>query len=189
MKSKWLIIAVLFPAISLSQESSSKSHLNTIASVGLAVGESTAKPLYQLSAGLAYDRYFAGIGAGIDQYNFNSVPLFADWRMNFGKARQVFLYTNCGYNFTYNNDGSNSPFFKTTDRFYGGFYMDAGIGYRIRLNSLHRLLLSAGYSQKNVNNKVGYTYPCTVPPCLEEIYIYHYTLGRIITKLSWELGK
>jgi len=189
MKSKWFIIAVLFPAVIFSQESSSKSRLNIIATVGMAAGESTAKPLFQLESGFTFDRWFMGIGIGIDQYNLKSIPLFADWRMNFGKARSGFLYANGGYNFPYGNKSNFNYFYESTDRFTGGFYMDAGVGYRIRLGSLHRLLFSAGYSQKNIVNKVGYTYPCLVAPCPEEIHNYHYNFGRVITKLSWEMGR
>jgi hypothetical protein len=188
MKSTWLIIAVLFPVVSFSQESLSKSRFNMVTSVGVVAGESTAKPLFQLVSGFSYDRWFTGIGIGLDQYKFKSIPLFADWRMHFGKKRSGYVYANGGYNFAYNNKSDNDNFYKTTDRFYGGFYMDAGLGYRIRLSSLHRLLLSAGYSQKNIINKIGYTYPCFVAPCPEEVYNYRYNPGRIITKLSWEFG-
>jgi hypothetical protein len=115
--------------------------------------------------------------------------VFADWRMNFGNTRSFFLFANGGYNFSYDNKNENNNVFKTTDRFYGGLYMDAGLGYRLRLNALHRLLFSAGYSQKNIVNEIGYTYPCFNPPCNEETFRYHYNLGRITGKLSWEFGK
>jgi hypothetical protein len=189
MKNKWLIIAVLFPVVSFSQENSSRPRFHTIASVGVAAGESTAKPLFQLVPGFSYDRWFTGIGIGLDQYNFTTIPLFADWRVNFGKTRSGFLYANGGYNFSVNNKSGIDNWFKTTDRFEGGLYMDAGLGYRIRMGPLHRLLFSAGYSQKNITNIVGYTYQCFNPPCTEEVYRYHYNLGRIVTKLSWEIGR
>jgi hypothetical protein len=189
MKRQWFIITVLFPVVIFSQENSTRLHLHTIVTVGMAAGESTVKPLAQLEAGVFHDRIFTGLGFGLDQYNFKSIPLFVDARMHFGKARSVFVYGNGGYNFPYSNRSDDSNFFKTTDRFYGGFYMDAGIGYRILVNPSHRLLFSAGYSQKNIVNKIGYTYPCLAPPCDEMIYNYHYKLGRIVTKLSWEFGK
>jgi hypothetical protein len=191
MKNKWFIIAVLFPFVSFSQGNVQKGEIAAIASVGLIAGESTAKPLFQLSGGLAVDRWYAGIGFGLDRYRFSSMPLFADWRMSLGKRQLAFLYGNAGYNFPTRRDNKkdDNNFFKTTDRFYGGFYMDAGVGYRIRLSPLHRLLLSAGYSRKELNNKVGYTYICWDGPCPEEIYNYHYKLGRIMAKISWEFGK
>jgi hypothetical protein len=189
MKTKWFIIAAFFPLFTFSQDKKPCPCLNTIISGGVVAGESAAKPLAQLETGIKYDRYFTGIGIGLDHYYLKSIPLFAGWRMNFGKTRLFFLYINEGYNFPYNNKSLNDNTFKTTDDFNGGFYMDAGVGYRILLTSYHRLLFSAGYSRKDIVNKVGYTYPCFDPPCLEQIYNYRYSLGRIITKLSWEFGK
>jgi len=189
MKSKWFLIAVLFPALSFSQGSASGSSFHTIVSAGVVAGESTAKPLFQLSSGFNYDRWFTGIGVGVDHYNLKSVPVFADGRFYFGKTASGFVYANGGYNFPYGNQRNEEDFFKTSDRFSGGIYMDAGLGYRVRLNSWQRLLFSAGYSRKNIVHQVGYTYPCLVEPCQEEVYKYHYSLGRITAKLSWGFGK
>jgi hypothetical protein len=189
MKKQWFIIAVLFPIQMLSQENSTRPYIHTIATVGMAAGQSTVKPLGQIEAGFFRDRLFAGIGAGVDPYRFKSIPFFVDGRWHFGKMRSLFLYGNGGYNLPFDNRTEQENFFKTSDRFYGGLYMDAGIGYRVRLNSSQHILMSAGYSQKNLKNKVGFTYPCFMPPCEEMMYDYNYKLGRIVTKLSWEFGK
>jgi len=186
---KWLIIAVLFPAFSFCQSSRSSANLHTILSIGVVAGESTAKPLGQFSAGLTYNRFFTGVGVGLDHYRFKSIPLFADWRMNFGKTRSVFVFANGGYNFSYGNDELEQDLWSISSHFSGGLYFDAGFGYRLRLSSLHRLSLSAGYSQKNMVNEASYPVPCFNPPCSEEVYRYHYNLGRITGKLSWEFGK
>jgi hypothetical protein len=190
MKNKWLLIVVFFPALCFSQKNTAKARLTSIAAVGFAAGESTAKPLFQLSGGFSYGRSFMGIGAGLDQYKFNSIPLFADWRYNFGKARVGFLYANGGYNFPGKNKNRENNWFDSGDNYSGGFYIDAGLGYRIRLsNPSHRLLFSAGYSRKTLTNKVTYTYECLVPPCPEHVSTYKYELGRILAKFSWEFGK
>lgn len=189
MKSQWLIITVLFPFLSFSQENSSRIRVHTIATVGMAAGESTVKPLFQVESGIVHRKWFGGAGIGLDQYNFKSIPVFLDGRFHFGKTMSAFVYGNGGYNFPYKNKSGIDNFFKTTDKFYGGLYIDAGVGYRVRLNSSHRLQMSAGYSQKNIRNKIGYTFICFSPPCLEEIYNYHYKLGRILAKVSWEFGK
>jgi len=190
MKNKLFAIALFCSVQAFSQQSESRTRLTTIASVGLVAGESSAKPLIQLSGGFSYGRYFSGIGIGMDQYRFNSIPLFADWRINWGKARLGFVYANAGYNFPVKNKSSTGGWSNTTDRFIGGFYADAGIGYRIRLsNPMHRLLFSAGYSQKTIRNEIGYTYECFVAPCPEQIYTYKYELGRIVAKFSWEFGR
>ncbi|MDP4265227.1 MAG: hypothetical protein Q8941_22055 [Bacteroidota bacterium] len=191
MQSKWFIIAVLLPVVSFSQGNSSRSSLNTIVSVGMASGQSTAKPLFQWTGGMSYGRYFSGVGIGYDQYQFNSIPVFADWRMGIGQNKLAFVYADGGYNFP-GSYKSDPEYLKTSDRLKGGFYMDAGIGYRIPLSRLHRLVFSAGYSRKNNAQEKIFTYPCGVDPCIDtpqDVYTYHYNFSRIITKLSWELGK
>ena len=91
------MIAVLFPVMCYSQDKT-KVSLHTIVSAGVAAGESTAKPLAQVAAGFHYDRFFTGIGVGMDNYHFKSIPLFADWRMNFGNKQSIFVFANGGYN-------------------------------------------------------------------------------------------
>jgi hypothetical protein len=189
MKTNCLIIAALFPLCVFSQDRKPCSCLNTIVSAGVVAGQSAAKPSMQAETGLNYDRYFTGIGIGFDHYYLKSIPLFADWRINFGKTRPAFLYAGGGYNFPYNNH--NDIFFDiagTRNHYHGGFYMDAGLGYRVHINSYHRLLLSAGYSQKNISNR-SVSYFCEIVPCHETVYYYHYSLGRIVARLSWEFGK
>ena len=188
MENKWLIIAMLFPVFSFSQNSAPKGELAAITSVGIAGGESIAKPLFQVTTGVNFHTWFVGLGGGADQYRFESYPVFADWRLNFGKQQVGFVYANAGYHFPSHSKATDDEFL-TTDKLQGGFYMDAGVGYRVKLGALHRLLFSAGYSQKDVKNTVGFTFPCLVPPCPEEIYNYQYRLGRVVAKLSWEFGK
>lgn len=191
MKKWWWFIAVLFPLLSFSQGKTEKTRFQAITSAGLIAGESTAKPLFQLSSGLKYGRWFTGIGSGLDLYKFSSIPLFADGRVSFGKNGLTFLYAHGGYNIpTGGLMSERDNFSKTKDRFYGGIYLDAGIGYRVPTkNPLHRILFSAGYSQKNLKNTVVYVYPCLNPPCFEEVYNYYYHLGRIVAKISWEFGR
>lgn len=186
-----LLILLLFPFSVYSQQSACSCRFQGILSAGIAAGESTAKPVFQFSGGLATNKFFAGAGFGLDFYRFHSVPIYADMRMNLGKMKGGFVYTQTGYNIPFDYKGTQAwaSDFRTTDKSTGGFYLDAGIGYRVQLKSWHRLLFSAGFSHKRINNIVGYTYPCLLPPCTEDIYRYRYNLGRIITKFSWEFSK
>lgn len=164
-----------------------------ITSVGLIAGESTAKPLYQLSGGLVFGRWFAGVGGGYDQYKFNTFPVFVDGRVSFGKKKPGFLYAHIGYNFPSTGLKSREiwGFTIEDDRFDGGIYMDAGVGYRINLGRQHRLLFSVGYSRKHLGNTVEYVYTraCFPEPCDPTVYEYEYKLGRILMKLSWAFGR
>ena len=181
---------MLFPALSFAQQNPNGSRFHTIVSGGMMAGESIAKPLFQLSAGWTHhQRWFTGIGTGIDLYNLRSIPLFADGRMSLGKKQSFFVYANAGYNFPVGNKNDAEDYFKITDKFYGGFYWDAGAGYNLRLHAMHRLSLSAGYSYKKLSNKTGYGFTCPGGNCPEQIYIYHYYMGRIAAKLGWEIGR
>lgn len=190
MFRNWIIL-LLFPVNLLAQKNPCPCPFQAVLSTGVLGGESTAKPLFQLSGGLNYKRFFAGLGGGADFYRFKSIPVYADLRYNFGKMSPGFLYGNAGYSFPFDNGSAVEweSSFITTNRYKGGFYMDAGLGYRIRLGGWNNLLLSAGYSYKRISELTGYTYPCLIEPCPEEIYRKQYNLGRVVTKLSWELSR
>lgn len=182
----FFLLALPF-AVAAQQKPSCSCGVRGVLSSGILAGQSPVKPLFQVSAGLSRGKYFTGAGIGIDPYRFQSIPLFADLRLITGKYQNGFLYAHGGYNFPYNNTVSIDNV-KTTDRYQGGFYFDAGAGYRIVLQRSHLLLLSAGFSQKQITHVEGYTYPCLVAPCIEDVHRYRYTLGRMVAKLSWEFG-
>ena len=189
MRQVIIILLVFFLPLSLfaQNKKASKPGWRVITSAGLMAGESDNKPAFQLSGGIVRDRYFAGIGIGYETYRFNSFPVFADWRVDFGKKRTGFLYANGGYNFPGHNK-EESEFSKTADRLKGGFYMDAGIGYRICLGTFHRLAFSAGYSRKDIRHIKTFVYPCFTGDCPDDIHEFKYSLGRMVAKMSWELG-
>ena len=189
MKRKWFIIAVLFFFFLFAQQSSSRSSLHTIASLGVAVGESTAKPLMQITSGFYYKKWFTGLGAGLDLYNLKSIPLFVDYRFFFGKKYTCFLYADAGYNIPFGNKSDVEGYSKHKDRFYGGVYVDAGAGYRIALGDRHRILISAGYSRKDVFHNIEYVYGGGPDPGMEQEYNYHYMFGRIAARVNWDFGR
>lgn len=187
MRKEIFLFCLLWPLLSLAQTQKQPLKLGAIGSVGLATGQSNTKSLFQLSGGVKYSRFFTGVGIGYDTYEFNSVPVFVDWRVRFGKRQTGFLYANGGYNFPgkYKED---TDFSKTEDGIKGGFYTDLGLGYRIPLGGLHRLAISAGFSQKNITQRKVFVFPCLTGDCPEDTREYKYRFNRIVAKLSWELG-
>jgi hypothetical protein len=192
---KRLGIVLLFLPISLvaQQKKTIKPGWRSIATAGFTAGESGASPVFQLSGGITYSCFFNGIGIGYDLYEFNSFPLFADWRMSFGKQQLVFVYAMPGYNIPGKFTKEVADFRTVAESQTGGFYMDAGIGYRIPLGLLNHLSFSTGYVRKSVSHEKIYTTPCgNIMPCTDpppDKYVYRYNYGLITTKLSWELGK
>lgn len=186
-----ILIILTLPGMAVCQEEQkafTKVSLQTVGSIGIIGGETGVKPVFQIISGLTQSRYFAGLGAGYDNYRFRSIPLFADIRFGFGKKQFVFAYGDLGYNLPLEPKFGNNDF-QTTSIYSGGVYLDLGLGYRHRLNKKNSILFSFGYSRKDVNHKEGTTYPCFNPPCYEEMSYYHYKLGRIVTKLSWQFNK
>lgn len=194
LMKRWGIILLFLPIGLIAQiKRTVKPGWRSIATAGFAAGESGASPVFQLSGGITYNRFFYGIGMGYDPYEFNSFPLFADWRMSFGKQQLVFVYAMPGYNIPGKFTKEVNFFSDVDEKMKGGFYMDAGIGYRIPLALLHRLSFSAGYVRKSLSHEKIYSYPCGIVPCTDlpqpDKYVYRYSYGLITTKLSWELGK
>jgi len=185
-----LLIVLGLPWAALSQQNkktTKKVSLQTIGSLGIVGGQSGVKPVFQIVSGIRQSKYFGGIGLGYDNYLYKSLPLFADMRIDFSKKQIVFAYGDLGYNIPVGNK-SGDDFFKTTNLYYGGIYLDAGLGFRHRLNNKNSFLFSLGYTRKDINNKEGYTYPCFNPPCPESISYSKYSMGRVVTRLSWEFG-
>ena len=184
-------LVILFLPVSLTAQSKDCScKFQAIGSVGLAAGESPIKPFFQFSAGKTYKGLFFGGGTGLDFYRYKSVPLFADLRYSVGPGRSVFLYNQAGYNFPFDNKVqkplTSSSF--TPYSYKGGFYWDAGLGYKFKLGNRSRLIASAGFSHKRINYILKYAYPCLLEPCPEDRTVYQYNLGRIVAKLGWEIN-
>jgi hypothetical protein len=186
MRSLGVILLLLPFGLFAQNKTVSKPGWRMTTATGLVTGETNTRAVFQISGGLVYRHHFAGIGFGYDMYGFNSFPLFAGWNMDFGRKRIGFLYAHAGYSLPghYKKD---EEFSKTADRLRGGFYMDAGIGYRFHLGSFNHLSFSAGYSRKDLTHKETFTF-CTTGDCAPDIHEYKYRYGRMIAKLSWELG-
>jgi hypothetical protein len=179
-------IALFFLLMSLVSFSQDKTKLRILTSVGIMGGESGARPVYQMSAGLAFGRYYLGAGFGQDRYKFNSLPLFADFRADLGVKRVIFTYLNAGYNFSQKIEEEFS-WMQTGFSHDGGLYFDAGLGCRVFLGKKNKLLFSAGYSRKDISLNRTFTMGCLIGECPDAISRYQYRLGRIATKISWEL--
>lgn len=190
MRQYLLLMALALPFAAITQQNKKATDnvwLQTIGSAAIVGGQSGVKPVFQLVSGIRKSIYFAGIGVGYDNYLYKSLPVFADMRIDFSKKQIVFAYGDLGYNIPVGLKTSTDVF-KTTDLYYGGIYIDAGLGYRHKINNKNNFLFSFGYTLKDINKKEGYTYPCINPPCTENISYYKYRMGRVVTRVSWEFG-
>jgi len=188
---KITIVLILLPLSFFAQEKETvKKNFRSIAGAGIAGGQTGVAPVFDVSGGITYGRYFTGIGIGFDSYQFDAFPVFADWRVGFGRKQLLFAYANPGYTIPESHKNEGEPF--RVDRMQGGFFIDAGLGYRIPINFMNRISFSAGYRHKSITHETTYNSICGSVPCAEippTMYVNRYKYGVITTKLSWELGK
>ena len=188
-----LVIVMFLPLFCFGQtKGKGKAGFHSIIGGGAMIGETKTKAFFQYSGGLQFDRYFTGIGIGYDAYKLNTIPVFADWRMNFGPRRVLFVYANVGASLAANVQKEEK-----TDYSRGftrpGLYTDGGFGYRLPLGNSHRLTLSVGHSFKRITDVHEFTYPCGLVPCNQPTATttnaYRYNYNRIVVKTGWEFGK
>ena len=162
-----------------------KLALHSINLVGLQNGSSGSSLSLQSIASVSVKHSFAGIGAGLDLYKLRSIPLFVDLRQELGgKKRNLFLYGDVGYNLPWLTDEQkNLQQQFNNDNMKASLYYDAGFGYQIRFQR-DILLLSAGYSYKELKNRVG-EYACPVMGCGVVEQTYRYRMPRIVVKAGW----
>ncbi len=158
-------------------------------SVGLIEGQAGSAFQPQTINGVQYKSWFGGVGVGLDYYRLRSIPLFADIRKEFGKnGNHFFIYADAGTNFYWERDKDVKQF-PANDKVKNGFYGEAGLGYKFRLNSKIALFISGGYSYKKltetgnnyslnyITNPVGF--PVDDNPSPEKI---NYNLNRLVLK-------
>ena len=153
--------------------------VNQFATAG---GENHMNTAFQTINGIKFTDWFAGIGIGIDNYRYKTLPLFLDGRWHFGEDKKAFFYGDLGYNFPMKNKPGKEVYYYNTYDFSGGIYTDFGIGFQLSLNKYSSLSFSLGHSFKKLQNEIGVTMQCLVGPCSVDYSKYDYELGRMVLK-------
>lgn len=191
MKIRLIIYILLSTALATyvkAQELPSpvRHHFTSINQVGLLTGSAGQAATIQTINGLTWSKWFAGVGTGIDYYGTRSIPLFVDLRRNFNtKAKGLFVYADGGINFPWISDGQKQsrPYTGTSSK---GLYLDAGAGLRFKLKNSSALILSAGYSYKQVKDRTDLM-TIWIWPTPEKSYEYYkYDYRRIVMKIGLE---
>jgi hypothetical protein len=96
-----LIIALCFCSLMATAQSKQKIKFSNITNIGWLKGSSQNALTIQTINGIKLDKWFIGIGVGLDDYGATSVPVFVDVRRNFGNQKwQPLLYADAGINYT-----------------------------------------------------------------------------------------
>jgi hypothetical protein len=180
-KSSFLLLIsfVMVSALSAQKKKVRFQSVNQFAIVG---GKNHVNTAFQAINGIKFSNWFSGIGIGIDNYRYKTLPLFADARWHFGENKKAFLYGDLGYNFPLKNKPGKEVYYYNTYDFTGGVYTDFGIGFQLSLNKYSFLIFSLGHSYKKLQNKISVVTQCLVAPCPVDYSQYDYKFGRMILK-------
>ena len=190
MVKKYLIV-IVFISINLflnAQEKKPAYQFHSINSVALVNGNNSVSAGLQSVNGFKKGSWFAGAGVGIDYYLYRTVPLFADLRYEFGrKKNNFFAYADAGINFSWIQDHfiDNPSIWNgnTSNSFKNGTYNDIGLGYNVKMKKENALVLSLGYSYKNLKETESYIDWRTSELLKRE---NNYNLRRIMLKVGWQ---
>lgn len=173
----------LFLLISFSTSAQkNRIRFQSINNVGIALGQSEPDWTLQTINGIKFSNWYTGIGIGIDDYRYKTLPLFIDGRWNFGEKKEGFVYGDFGYNFPMKDKPGKEVSYYNTYHFTGGIYTDIGIGFQSRLYKKSSLLFSLGYSYKELQTKIGTTICPFIGPCYVDYSKYEFNYGRIALK-------
>ncbi len=165
---------------------------HSINDVGLLEGETGSAFQLRTINGTQYKSWFAGIGVGLDFYRLRTIPLFMDFRKEFGRSsNKLFVYSDMGINFSWVTDQQKTSNVGN-DKFGNGFYGDWGFGYKILVRKNNNLLLSLGYSHKKTVETYDQVYynpgiyfgQETQPE--DPTQKINYSLNRLSIKVGWE---
>ena len=115
---------------------------------------SGTKNSFQLQTinGLRYKEFSAGIGVGMDNYYYKSIPVFLHLTRKISiKNFSPFIYTDIGFNLP--EDRKAEEEFWETSYYSKGLYFDLGIGYSLPLYKKMSMTFALGYSQKHLEEK------------------------------------
>jgi hypothetical protein len=190
MKQEIFFAVGLFLMMNVMGQQTGKCNYHSINNVAVLKGGSDASLQLQTISGVQYKNFFGGIGVGLDNYYFKTVPLFVDLRKNFlEKKKTPFAYVDLGVNIPWDRAKIESW---STSYYSSGFLYDMGVGYSIPIKGRFSLNLSAGYSEKILNESrettnwgwidfMGFGKPAIMS---KDTADYKYTFRRVSLKIG-----
>jgi hypothetical protein len=182
-----LILLIIAMATNFMSHAQKKLAFSSQTYVGIVTGEANTEVQLQTINGLKWNKWFGGIGTGIDWYYLRSIPLFASvTRSLWQKEKRSFILSgDVGINFPW--QGNIYYDFPPYDRKQSsGLYWGSGLGYKLGVGKAdNAILMQFGYSYKKLGEKITSAVPCLIAPCPEITEKYDYRLKRLSFKLGW----
>lgn len=163
MKKATILLLALFNSLAFAQVESDQVELtkkvNSLvmsSSLGLHFNEiyfnnNPASLNMQHTIGWQFnERLIAGLGFGIEHYEFIMVPTFLDLRFNMDKSKNpLFIINKTGYSHPWPNNMESS-------KNIGGYYSFTGFGYRSKFTDALSIEFCAGYKHQQAQRKDNY---------------------------------
>lgn len=181
MKTFLLLILFVF-VTAVSQAQTRKLKFHSLNSVSITTGESGMTAAYETVNGFEFSTWFTGLGLGLDNYHFKSIPVFLDTRKYVGSKKLVFVFGNTGADFPAEKQAAKEFTYHDYYYFKAGFYADAGIGYRFAVIKKPKLVLSVSNSYKSMHARNGNHTECLIAPCPVTFKDYHYNFYRLMVR-------
>src|SRR6185312_10794982 len=181
-KKLGFLLIISFAMASALSAQNKKARFQSVNQFAMVGGENHVNTAFQTINGVKFTDWFAGIGIGIDNYRYKTLPLFLDGRWHFGEDKKAFFYGDLGYNFPMKNKPGKEVYYYNTYDFIGGIYTDLGIGFQLSLNKYSCLVFSLGHSYKRLQNRIGIKIICPGFACPVDYSLYDYKFGRMILK-------
>ncbi len=176
----YILMLVFFNAE--AQVKSSRVSFSSISKVGLAVGEADNALAVSCINGVQKGNWFAGIGTGIDFYKKRSIPLFLSVQKEFSSSsKRPFVYADGGVSFRWLK---SDDYLKTNSTSSPGLYYEVGAGWKVRFKNNTALLFSAGFSFKQVKEKVSNYWYLNDPLYADTYERYNYKYRRVMIRLG-----
>jgi hypothetical protein len=118
--------------------------------IGFVTGKLPVAFTAQIENGISFKNWFVGAGFGIDLYYKKTLPLFIAVKKEFSfKKSSLFLYANAGKNIILKNKQTVIGRYQMILS-QGGFYGDAGIGYKMKTSKRSNVFFSLGSTVKYI---------------------------------------
>ena len=185
---KKIIISVISFIAFCNVQAQNKVAFSTQNYVGLLVGGSGNSPQIQTINGVRFNKWFTGIGTGIDWYSERSIPVFLSAERGFRVTpkKNIYFSSGIGINFPWLDNDHNEWNSWSVSETKNGLFWNAGLGYKISVSKNNdAVLLYFGYSNKVYSEDVISTYPCLIGPCPETTETYKYNLKALSIKIGY----
>lgn len=162
-----------------------KNNIKSINTIGISHGDAGNYLNIKSVNGITKERWFAGLGLGVDLYKHNSIVVTADCRKYLFKNNNFGINGAAGYNFPFAN--KNKTGFITFDSYYneqfrGGLYSTAGLFYEFKLLKKIKGIINPDFNIRRLSRVSKDVVPCLVAPCPEIKTTYSYNLQTFSIK-------